>query len=84
MTFITLQHSGLKLYLVERLIALSVRTRTNNESSREVLQCRSLDVYWNKTGSFLSVQGVSGEAGAPGAVGSRVSFHVKASCLHFQ
>lgn len=37
----------------------------------------------NKTGSSLSVQGVPGEGGAPGAVGPRVSFLVKASCLHF-
>lgn len=33
------------------------------------------------TGSFLFVQGVPGEAGASGAVGPRVSLHVKASLV---
>lgn len=53
----------------------------------KVLPNRSQDVsknlkYLNETWSFVSVQGVPGEGGVPGAVGARVSLHVKASRLH--
>lgn len=68
----------MKLCLVVRLIVLAFHTRTNNESSTDILDVSNYFKNRNKTVSFLSVQGVSGEAGAPGAVGPRVSFHVKA------